>query len=560
MLDLLHIENIAVIEKADIEFGAGLNVLTGETGAGKSIIIDALSALLGSRVTRELVRAGCSAALVSAQFSLSASIEKWLADNDLPPGEDGVLLISRRISEDGKSVCRINGSLSTVAQLRSLGLLIADIHGQNDGAGLQRESTHLGCLDEFAGLKTQRDAYSGLYHSYISCRAELETAKSNELGKELKMQALKTMISELEEASVKEGEWELLNDRRDLLRNAGKLKKRIDAAYNAMYGDDNNDGALALIDTALAEIELASRVTESLSGLAQNLEDLRYRAEDITDTLSSYKNSMDFSPGELERTEARLELLSRLQRRYGNLDELELKVRTAKNELEDTEYLSERIVKLENDLSIYEKRAFEAALGLSKMRKEAAHRLQILIEDELNSLSMPGARFEVNFKDKAMDSSGVDDVCFLLSTNAGEPAGRLSRIASGGELSRIMLAIKTVLSSSDEADVLVFDEIDSGVSGIAAQRVAEKLSDISSGKQVLCVTHLPQIAVMSDYQYLIEKKEHAGRTYTDVHLLNNAQREKAIARLVGGDNITETTIKSAAELIRSASAYKERNK
>ena len=558
MLELLHIENIAVIEQADVEFGPGLNVLTGETGAGKSIIIDAIGAILGARTSKELVRTGAQAALISAELGITPEASAWLTNAGIPFEYDENMVITRRITAEGKNSCRINGMPLSAAQLRDLGDLLFDVHGQNDGKRLLSEASHRRYLDSFGGLAEESKAFADDYSRYAALCRELEEAHSAEADREYRLEKLKREIRELEEADPKEGEEDALRDRANKLQNLEKLQDKLQRAFVCFHGDEDDEGIVSLSLTAEAAAEQAARYSDSLAELAKTIGDLRYRAEDIADQLTGAIRELEVSPGELDRIEERLSLFRRLIRRYGSIEAAGERLDEARNELEDVEYLSEHIEKLEKTKGQLRQTLLDSGAHLSKGRKTAAEKLSIAVEKELNDLSMPGARFRVEFSPKGgegFDSGGMEDVRFLLSANAGEEPARLSHIASGGELSRIMLALKNVLRSGGE-EVLVFDEIDTGVSGIAAQRVGEKLADLAGNCQVLCVTHLPQLAAMADIQFSIAKTQREGRTYTRVTKLDESGRKQEIARLIGGETITEATLKGAGELIEAAQKYK----
>ena len=565
MLTELHIENIAVIERADIEPGAGLNVLTGETGAGKSIVIDSLQAVLGARVSRELVRTGAARASVSASF-VSEPAERWLRENDLEPvgyhcsdGDEGIV-IRRRVSAEGKSSAVVNGESVTAAELRELGALLLDIHGQNDGRQLMDETRHRAYLDSFAGLDSALDAYGEVYARYRATLAELQRLNMGEDEKRRLADAYRYRVEELSSAGLRAGEEEELTARRDLLRNAGRLTEALEAAYVALYGDEGSASVLA--GEAEEQVRRASGWAPELESAADDIEGARLTLEDAAERIRDLLESLDFSPREYDELETRLAQLHGLEKKYGT-DEAGLisALEESRRGLEEIEYADERRAKLSAELDKCEKAAYNAAKELSEKRKAAARELQSRIQDGLRELSMPSVRFVAEITPKAgspgFDETGCDEVRFLMSANAGEEPGRISKIASGGELARIMLVMKDVLSERDAVGTLVFDEIDEGVSGIAAQRVAEKLARLSRRKQVICVTHLPQIAAMADTHFHIEKRERDGRTYTAVTPLDRAGRIQEIARLHGGDNITDTTLASAAEQLDAAVKYKQ---
>ena len=558
MLNELHIENIAVIEKADIEFSQGLNVLTGETGAGKSIVIDSIGAVLGERVTKELVRKGADKGVVTAVFALDGC-EKWLEENDIEPEDE--LIIQRKISVDGKSSCRICGAPATAAQLKELASLLVDIHGQNDGRQLMDVKRHLSYLDSFGRLENQYSLYRAEYDKYTEIKKEIDSLSMDNIEKERLRDTLKYQIEELEKANIKSGEADTLTARRDLLRNSEKLTEALEAAIGALNGGDDN--AVSLAQNAAYYAGKASAYAPELEKTAAAINDAAFGLSDAEETLRDFLDSLDFSPDEYDSIESRLSLLNKLERKYGKSDdELLAYLDKCRTRLDDIEYADDRIAKLERDLASQKQSCLAAGKKLSEKRKAAAKNLEERIVRELRDLSMPSVRFSVEFtdieNDCGFDKTGIDSVRFLMSANAGEELGRISRIASGGELSRIMLAMKNVFAENDPVGTMIFDEIDTGVSGIAAQRVAEKLYTVSRGRQVMCVTHLPQIAAMGDYQYLIKKEEKNGRTFTRVDRLDFDGRCYELARLHGGDNISEITLAGAKEQLTACEKFKEK--
>lgn len=560
MLELLHIENAAVIQKAEISFGPGLNVLTGETGAGKSIIIDAIGAVLGERASRELVRSGADAVSITAQLTPSERSIFWLRENGIDLAPDESLILNRRITAEGKSSCRICGVPVSSAQLRSLGDLLFDVHGQNDGRRLLSEASHRAYLDDFGGLNAASDDYTALYREYTGVRQELEELRKNEEDKEFLETRLKKEIRTLSEASPRDGEAEELARRVQRLKFSEKLTEKLTEAYDALHGGDRSEGAADQLVSAASAMAAAARVEAGYAPLAAELEDLRYKLEDLAERLEDARRELEGSPGELDRLEGRLSLLERVIRRYGSAEEARNRLEEARNELEDIQYLDEHIARLEKTLEKKKGEALLAGDRLSQSRHAAAKKLESAVEKELRDLSMPGARFRVEFAPKGgegFDASGTEEIRFLLSANAGQAPGRLSRIASGGELSRIMLAMKNVLRASSDPEVLIFDEIDTGVSGIAAQRVGEKLAGLATGRQVLCVTHLPQLAAMADVQFSIVKNQQADSTFTQVTRLDAEGRRRELARLIGGETVTETTLSGASELIAAADRFKK---
>lgn len=556
MLTQLHIENIAVIEKADIEFRKGLTVLTGETGAGKSIIVDSLGAVLGARTSRELVRTGADKGVVSAVFETN-NADKWLEDNDIDLEDE--IIIQRRISAEGKNSCRVCGVPVSVSQLRELGALLLDIHGQNDGRQLMDEANHLAYLDGYGDYGETIDRFKSAYADYKACKKEIQRLSMDEIEKERMADSLQYQIDELEKAQLKVGEEEELTAKRDLLRNSEKLTEALNGAYNALYAADQN--AQSLTDEASALIGRAAVIADDLRETANIIENASSLLFDASERIRDFRDSLEFSPEEYDNIESRLSLIKKLRRKY-NMDEEAMLAHLddCRRKLSELEYAGDMLIKLNKQLEKYVDNCKKIAAELSEKRRAAAESLEKRIVSELKDLSMPSVRFSVSVEplesDVGFDATGADDVKFLISANAGEALGRISKIASGGELSRIMLAMKTVFSKNDPIETMVFDEIDTGVSGIAAQRVGEKMSDLSRGKQVLCITHLPQIAAIADNHDLIEKTERNGRTYTEVRELDRNGRALELARMHGGDNISELTLASAEEQLLAADKYR----
>ena len=558
MLNELHIENIAVIERADISFAGGLNVLTGETGAGKSIVIDSIGTVLGERVSRELVRHGAEKGLVSAVFDLDRATEQWLRDNEIEAEDE--LILQRRISADGKSSCRVCGAPVTAAQMKELAALLVDIHGQNDGRQLMDERRHREYLDRFGSYEDSLAEYGRQYEKYRAIEKEMAKLNMDELEKARLSDSLSFQISELEKAELKVGEMDELSSRRDLLRNAEKLTEAIDEAYSALYGGEEN--ALTLAQNAEYYAQRAAAIAPELEKARSSISDAVFSLTDAAELLRDFKESLDFSPEEYDRLETRLALLNKLNRKYGK-DEAELMdyLCQCRDKLDEIQYSDERLLKLNKELEAQKNRCLSAAENLSRMRHQAADALENRIVSELRDLNMPSVRFAVEFapveNKLGFDANGMDQIRFVMSANAGEEMGRISKIASGGELSRIMLAMKNVFAEKDPVSTMIFDEIDTGVSGIAAQRVGEKLYSVSRGKQVMCVTHLPQIAAMADSHFVISKEERQGRTFTQVRALDTEGRKRELARLHGGDNITPTTLASAQEQLAAAEEFKK---
>ena len=556
MLNELHIENIAVIERADIRFERGLNILTGETGAGKSIVIDSIGAVLGERVSRELVRRGAEKGMVTAIFDVDGC-ENWLRDNEIDAEEE--LIIQRRISADGKSGCRVCGTPVTTAQLKELAAQLVDIHGQNDGRQLMDERRHREYLDRFGIDPKSLEAYRCCYKKYNDIKKELNALQMDEIEKERLSDSLRYQIEELERAELKAGEYDAICARRDLLRNAEKLSEALDNAIAMLSGDEDN--ALTLTQNAAYYVGKASAYAPELENAGESINSAAFSISDAAESLRDFRENLDFSPGEYDSLETRIALLSKLQRKY-NRDEESLisYLRDCKEKLDNIQYADERSEKLRRQLHEAAERCRTEAANLSRSRHAVASILEQRIMEELRQLNMPSVRFAVKFESltgkPGFDANGSDEISFVMSANAGEELGRISRIASGGELSRIMLAMKNVFAEKDPVATMIFDEIDTGVSGIAAQRVGEKLWSVSLGKQVMCVTHLPQIAAMADQHYLIRKEERDGRTYTNIIELDREGRKQELARLHGGDNITGTTLLSAEEQLEACEHFK----
>ena len=547
MLRLLHIENIAVIECADISFDAGFNILTGETGAGKSIVIDAISAILGERAYRDMIRTGTQKAVVQAVFSDVPRLD-WFDEQGVPYESETV--IQREICLDGKNICRVNGSLVTVSILRKLGIQLINIHGQHDSASLFDEENHLLFLDDFAGNEALRLDYGEKYQTVHTLRREIDRMTMDESEKLRRMETLRYQIGEIGKANLRAGEDEELEDRRKLLQNAEKLADGMDEAVECIYGGEETDGAAALLSQAERALGKLSRYTDSFEKLHAQVADLMYQVQDAAEEVRSARDGLSYSADELEQIESRLDTIHKLRRKYGVTcaDILEYQQK-AQQELDEIQFADDHLEHLKGKLQKAEKAALEAANALRANRKEVAQRLSERILTELAQLDMPRVQFSCVFAETELSANGADSVAFYMSANAGEAPKPLSKVASGGELARIMLAMKNVLAEKDRVATLIFDEVDTGVSGRAAQRVAEKLKSVARHKQVLCVTHLPQLAALADTHLLISKQERQGRTYTTVTPLDFEGRKRELARIIGGANITETTLKSAEEML-----------
>ena len=555
MLELLHIENIAIIEAADIEFAPGFNALTGETGAGKSIVIDSLSAVLGQRTSRELIRTGAEKAFVSAAFSGTAP--ELTEELGIQPEADGTLLLQREIQTDGKNVCRVNGRPVTVGQLRALGARLLNIHGQHDGQQLLDEEQHIVYLDSFGRVESLAITYAEKYKNFTDIRRQIGALQMDEAEKARRVDTLQYQIEELRRAKLTPGEEEELTARRGMLRNAEKFLDAVAGADYALNGDDSGGGALSALRQAQDALSGVRHLDDAFGQLYERLGEVYSEVYDIAATVEDKRGELDVSPGELDRVESRIDLLYRLKKKYGATveDMLDYQAR-CEAELAQIEDAGDTLARLEQALSKAEKEARQAAQALSDARKAAADRLTAQILTELQQLDMGKIRFAVDFAEKPLDSDGMDAVRFLMSANVGEELRPIHKIASGGELARIMLAMKNVLSEQDHVGTMVFDEVDTGVSGRAAQKVAEKMARISRRKQVLCVTHLPQLAAMADTHFSVEKGERDGRTYTEVRRLDREQRRRELARLTGGSHVSQTMLDGAEELLVQAEKFR----
>lgn len=556
MLEMLHIENIAIIERSEIAFARGFNALTGETGAGKSIVIDSMSAVLGQRTSRDLIRTGADKAFVSAWFShVPASL---CEDLGITPDEDGNLLLQREIYADGKNVCRVGSRPVTVSQLRQLGSRLVNIHGQHDGQQLLDEEQHLTYLDRYGKTANALSVYTDKYNALTEIRRQMTALQMDEAEKARRMDTLQYQIAELERAKLKEGEEEVLESRRNLLRNGEKFISAVSGCDYCLSGSDDSDGVLALLRRAQEAISTVRNLDETFAALYERLQEAYSEVYDIADTVSDQRANFDFSPNELDEVEGRLDLLYRLKKKYGaTVEDMLAYLDKCRTELDQICYAGDTLERLKKEETKAEKAVMEAARALSEERKKAATALETLVLEELRQLDMAKIRFCVEFTDHAPDATGMDGVRFLMSANVGEELKPINKIASGGELARIMLALKNVLSEQDMVATLVFDEVDTGVSGRAAQKVAEKMARIAGSKQVLCVTHLPQLAAMADTHFSVEKGEREGRTYTNVEELPRQRRREELARLTGGAHVSDTMLQGAEELLLQAETFKK---
>ena len=547
MLRLLRIENIAVIERADISFEDGFNVLTGETGAGKSIVIDAISAILGERAYRDMIRTGCNKASVRAIFD-RVPVLPWFEENDVP--YESELTVQREIYLDGKNICRVNTVPVSVGVLKKLGIQLINIHGQHDSAALFDENYHLSFLDGFACNEGLLESYGEKYATVLKLRRQIDRLSMDEGEKLRRQETLKYQIDEISRANLKAGEDEELELRRKLVQNSEKLSDGLQEAVGALDGDEESDGAAALLSQTHRALQKLQRFDDSVASLSQTVADLMYQVQDVAEQVRDRLYALSYSADELERIEERLDIIHRLRRKYGvTCADILAYMEKAKKELDEIEFADERMAQLQKKLVQAEKAAWEAALELRAARKQAAFGLTERILSELADLDMKKVQFSCEFTETELTAFGADAAAFYMSANLGEALKPLNKVASGGELARIMLALKNVLAEKDRVPTLIFDEVDTGVSGRAAQKVAQKLRAVSKNKQILCVTHLPQMAALADTHFLIAKGEKDGRTYTTVEPLDFEGRKRELARIIGGATITETTLQSAAEMM-----------
>ena len=558
MLSVLHIENIAVIEQAEILFEGGFNVLTGETGAGKSIVIDAISAILGERTYRDVIRTGANRAFVSAIFTNIPQYD-WFSENqvEFDPQE---LQVQREIYADGRNVCRVNGRPVSVASLKKLGGRLINIHGQHDSQQLFDEENHLTYLDAFARDEQELEAYQQAFSAMQSVQREIQKLSMDESEKLRLVETLTFQIEEIRAANLVSGEEEQLKERHKVLQNAEKLSDALRMADEALYGGDSSDGAAGLLSNAEPALSRVSTISADMQTLHQKISDLMYSVQDAADELRAMRDDLSYSEGELEEIEERLDAIHKRKRKYGaSVEDVLAYLADSEQRLDEIEFASDRIETLKKREAELQKETIRQGEILREKRLSAAQAMESRICDELRQLDMPKIRFVCEFTPQQPMQTGLDSVRFLMSANVGENLKPLSKVASGGELARIMLAMKQVLAQQDGVPTLIFDEVDAGVSGRAAQKVAYKLWTVSKGRQVLCVTHLPQIAAMADAEYTVEKRVENERTYTSVLHLDESGRKQELARLIGGSMITETTLAGAAELLRLAEKTKKEN-
>lgn len=550
MLAQLFIRNIAVIEKASIDLEKGFTVLTGETGAGKSIIIDAIHAVLGERTSKELVRTGTDSASVSALFTgLDEDTLSLLDQLSLPREEDGSLLIQRDIRLEGRSTCKINGAPATVSMLKQLGPRLVTIHGQHESYELLSPEVHMEYLDSFAGLESLLAEYQAAYRTLRETQRQLEALQTDEGEKARLSDLLHYQIDEIEAANVRVGEREELEAQRELIRNSEKIASALELLRGLLSGDEESEGLLAGISQAAAQAGRVAAYLPELAEASQKLQEAGYLLEDVDAIL--HGTAVDFDPALQESIEERLDLLYKLGLKYGGSEEKILEyLEDCRIRLHQIEFSDEERERLEAQYETQKTAAIALAKGLSEQRKTASKQFISQVKGELAFLNMPGIAFETEIQRVPLNHMGCDKLQFLVSANKGEPPKPMSKIASGGELSRIMLAIKTVLSGKDKVDTLIFDEVDTGISGAAANKVGQKLKQVSQNRQVLCITHLAQIAALADHHFLISKHVEGERTYTQVQGLDFEGRKREVARIIGGDQVTDLQLEMAGEMLK----------
>lgn len=549
MLSCLQIENVAVIQKAEVHFQPGLNVLTGETGAGKSILIDSINAILGNRTSKDLVRTGASKAVIRASF---AQIPDVVLDKLEAAGYErsAELLLSREITAEGKSSCRINGMPTTAAVLRELCGGLININGQHDSVGLLNPAHHLSILDDYAQNAKLYQEYYVLYRSLVKVKKELDAMITDEAEKQRRIDLLTYQVQEIEDAALTAGEEQTLEARRKVLANASTIRDRVAKAHALLSGDDDTPGAVDLLGEASNAMDTAAQLDESLSGVSGTLMDLYYSAKDAAAELIDRLDAYDTNDAELDEIEQRLDLLYRLKRKYADtVEDIIAFGQKAREELEQIQFSEQRHDQLQAEKLRLYGLAREKAEALTQTRLKAFDELNARITDTLQFLNMPGVRMTLHHARGPLASHGQDSVEFYISTNAGEAPKPLARIASGGELSRITLAIKNALADRDAVPTVIYDEIDSGVSGKAAGRIGEVLRQSAQGHQILCITHTAQIAALADCHLLIQKNVTNDRTYTEIHPLDTEGRVEALARLISGDHVTELSRANAREML-----------
>lgn len=551
MLDTLYIENIAVIEKTSIDFTKGFNVLTGETGAGKSIVIDSINAILGNRTSKELIRSGAKKAVVSAQFSdISDEAVKALEDMGCINEDDPKsLVIAREISTSGKNLCRINCVPVPVGALKEIGHLLVNIHGQMMSYELMSGDKHREYIDDYANTALLLNEYRQAFHKLKDCKHRLDAAESDDNERENRIDILKYQINEIEQADVEDGELDSLKEKRLVCQNIEKLNSGIAYAHSQLSGDDEYS-VLSAIQNAIQSLQTTAKLLPESEKIAERLDSVYYEIDDCIDTLFSILSDNENSEYSIDEIEQRLEIVTKITKKYGpEYIDIQNYLENCKKELAELETYEENMEALLDEYNDLANQALGLATEISQLRKSGAEEFSLAVQSQLAYLDMPNVRIVVNIEKTKLTENGMDKIELLISANPGEEPKPVSKIASGGELSRIMLSIKSVLTGSDSAETMIFDEVDSGISGSASQKVGLKLKSVADGKQVICVTHQAQIAALADTHFLIKKSVENGKTFTNVSRLTFEQRKNELARIIGGLNITELSLKHAEEML-----------
>ena len=554
MLTTLYIENIAVIEKTSIDFSQGLNVLTGETGAGKSIIIDSINAIMGQRTSKELVRTGAKTALVTAQFDdVNDTVKAKLAELGYNNEDDDTLILQRTISATGKSSCKINARPASVTVLKEVAKNLINIHGQHESYELFSPDTHIDYIDSFGELKNELEDYREKYKKYKALKKQLNEANSDESARLHEIDLLTYQTTELFNADVQPDEIEQLENERIILMNSEKIFTLLNDSRELLDGDERTAGGIEAVESAMNYIQRAASLNADYESISESITDVYYNLRDCIESISDAADSVESDPQRLEEIDERLDLLSRLTRKYGcECNELPALAEKMQTRLEELLSYDKNRDQLEADYKESEYNARVSAQKLSSIRKKTAKVFSERVREEMSFLNMPNVQIVTQFENTDFYEKGTDKVEFLISANPGEPPRPVAKIASGGELSRMMLAIKTVLASTEDIDTLIFDEVDTGISGSAAQKVGLKLKEVSKSSQVLCVTHQAQLAALADAHYLISKQVEDGRTFTQVKLLDFDGRKHELARIIGGVNITDAALAHAESMLKES--------
>lgn len=551
MLDTLYIENIAVIEKTSIDFTGGFNVLTGETGAGKSIVIDSINAILGNRTSKELIRTGAKKAVVTAQFSdISPQAVKLLEDMGCKNEDDPKsLVINREISASGKNLCRLNCVPVPVSALKEAGRLLVDIHGQMMSYELMNGDKHREYIDDYSNTGLLLEEYRQVFHSLKGCKHRLDAAESDDNERESRIDILKYRINEIEKAAVEDGELEALKNERLVCKNGEKITSAVASAYGSLNGNDEYS-VLSALQEAVQSLEEVSELLPETDEIRRRLDSAYYEIDDCIDSISSVLDDRESGEHSLEEIEQRLDVVLKITKKYGpQYEDIQRCLEDSKRELSELESYDENMEALVDEYNDLANRALGLAAEISQLRKTGAEEFSAAVQEQLAYLDMPNVRIVVNIEKTKLTENGMDRIELLISANPGEEPKPVSKIASGGELSRIMLAIKSVLTGSDSVQTMIFDEVDSGISGSASQKVGLKLKSVADGKQVICVTHQAQIAALADTHFLIKKSVQGGKTFTEVLKLSFEQRKNELARIIDGLNITELSLRHAEEML-----------